>query len=174
MLHKIARNSYINYCLTLINAVCMLMRDEIAAWKSGCPWNKINKLQKVSCDWTAHSLLICNMWLNNLNQISSKFSQTFSLRHVSRVGSVVNIALFQIVNDILVLLALDGEVAKMDEMRGKFFAEICGALLRIAECQKEGYNCISCMFCFKKVNNKSDNFESDLPWLKCCFSKFVS
>ena len=52
MLHKIARNSYINYCFTLINAVCMLMRDDIAALKE---WmfetlDKINKLQKVPCD----------------------------------------------------------------------------------------------------------------------------
>lgn len=51
------------------------------------------------------------------------------LRHISRVGSVVNVTLFQIVNDIPVFLALDGEVAKMDEMRGKFLAEICDALL---------------------------------------------
>ena len=79
-------------------------------------------------------------------QISSKFSQTFSLRHVSRVGSVVNIALFQIVNDILVLLALDGKVAKMDEMRGKFFAEICGAI--VVNVKRRD---ISCMFCFKRV-----------------------
>ena len=77
-------------------------------------------------------------------QISSKFSQTFSLRHVSRVGSVVNIALFQIVNDILVLLALDGEVAKMDQMRGEFLAEVCGAMLCVVKVKRREIGCMVC------------------------------
>lgn len=113
-------------------------------------------------------------WHKNAQNIVKILSNILSLRHVSRVGSIVNIALFQIVNDILVFLALDGEVAKMDEMRGKFLAEICGAMLHVYVVNIKRRE-ISCMV-RKELSKRNipENYESDLPWLKCCFSKFVS
>ena len=46
------------------------------------------------------------------------FLQNFDLRHIGGVGGIVHIALLQIVDDVLVLLTLDWQVAKMHQMRG--------------------------------------------------------
>ena len=61
----------------------------------------------------------------------------------------------------------------MNQMRGEFFAEICGAMLCVVKVKRREIGCMVRKE-IPKRNILVENHESDLPWLKCCFSKFVS
>ena len=61
----------------------------------------------------------------------------------------------------------------MDQMRGEFLAEVCGAMLCVVKVKRREIGCMVCKEISKR-NILVEDYESDLPWLKCCFSKFVS
>lgn len=52
----------------------------------------------------------------------------------------------------------------MDQMRGEFLAEVCGAMLCVVKVKRReiGYGCIVCKEISKR-NILVENYESDLP-----------